>query len=47
MEALVTNGKKTFFVPSVGQVYVDVIHPTDLPKEVPLDRHTTLRVFCR
>jgi hypothetical protein len=37
--------KSTTMVP--GQMYVDVIHPSDLPKEVPLDRHTTLRVFCR
>ena len=29
------------------QVYEDVIYPTDLPKDVPLDRHRTLRVFCR
>ena len=29
------------------QLYEDVIYPTDLPKDVPLDRHRTLRVFCR
>ena len=29
------------------QIYEDVIYPTDLPKDVPLDRHRTLRVFCR
>ena len=29
------------------QLYEDVIYPTDLPKDVPLDRHRTLRVFCK
>jgi hypothetical protein len=30
-----------------GQLYTEVIYPTDLHKDVPLDRHRTLRVFCR
>ena len=29
------------------EVYEDVIYPTDLPRDVPLDRHRTLRIFCR
>ena len=30
-----------------GQVYTEVIYPTELSKDVPLDRQRTLRVFCR
>lgn len=30
-----------------GQVYSEVIYPTELSKDVPLDRQRTLRVFCR
>ena len=30
-----------------GQLYSEVIYPTELSKDVPLDRHRTLRVFCR
>lgn len=30
-----------------GQLYSEVIYPTELAKDVPLDRHRTLRVFCR
>ena len=41
------NDLITFLILFLAQVYADVIHPSDLPKEVPLDRHTTLRVFCR
>ena len=30
-----------------GQLYTEVIYPTELSKDVPLDRQRTLRVFCR
>ena len=30
-----------------GQLYSEVIYPTELSKDVPLDRQRTLRVFCR
>ena len=30
-----------------GQLYENVIFPTELSKEVPIDRRRTLRVFCR
>lgn len=30
-----------------GQLYAEVIYPTELSKDVPLDRQRTLRVFCR
>ena len=30
-----------------GSLYTDIIYPTELKRDAPLDRHRTLRVFCR
>ena len=29
-----------------GSLYEDIIYPTELKRDVPLDRHRVLRVYC-